>query len=570
MSQPSHRWQQAIALHQSGDLAGAQTLYEEMVRAQPEHADAINLLGALALQKADLRRAEELFARALSLDASNVGACSNHALALWRLGNLEAALAGYDRAIALKDDLGEAHFNRGQVLHQLNRPGAALASYRRAIAVEPDYAEAHERCAALQCELGEWDSALRDYDRAIELFPDYAEAYADRGNALLGLGRPEQAVASYRQALLIRADFPQAHHNLGAALTDLRQWEASLRSYERAISLNPGFTEAHRNRAMLKLLLGNFDDGWREYEWRRKMSASEADRGFPQLLWLGHQPLGGKTILLYAEQGLGDTLQFCRYARCVAELGATVQLEVQGALTGLLAKLGGVSRVISRGDPLPDVDYQCALLSLPLAFETRLDTIPSSIRYLDSDRAKVQRWQALLAASPREAGTTRIGLAWSGNSRHRNDRRRNIALEQLLECLPPGPRYISLQKDIRPEDQPALQSHPDLLTFGDELHDFSDTAALCECLDLVISVDTSVAHLSCALGKRTWILLPFVPDWRWLLDRVDSPWYPTATLYRQDRRDDWASVLQRMARDLVERYRTSCNAPQQCESVDNC
>jgi hypothetical protein len=592
------------------------------VREQPAHADAINLLGAIALQTGDARRAADLFEQAMLLDASNVGACSNHALALWQLGQLEGALASYDQVVALKSDLSEAHFNRGQVLYQLGRSEAALDSFERAITAEAGYAEAHERCAALQCELGRWDAALQDYDqviglvpdyeqahfgranvhahqkrwdlaladydRALEIRPDYAEAhsnrgvvlwsmgcfeaaaashcqalqlrpghaesYADLGNALQGLGRLEPAVASYRQALEIRADLPEVHYNLGVALTDLKKWDASMDCYERAISLRPGFTEAHRNRAMLQLLLGNFEDGWQEYEWRRKMNTSEANRGFAQPLWLGDQPLGGKTILLYGEQGLGDTLQFCRYARWVAQLGAEVQLEVQAPLTGLLTRLDGVSRVISRGESLPDVDYQCALLSLPLAFKTRIDTIPSSIRYLDSDRAKVQHWQALLSASPGENGRPRIGLAWSGNPRHRNDRRRNITLEQLLERLPPGPRYVSLQKDVRPEDWRTLQSHPEVLSFAEELRDFNETAALCECLDLVISVDTSVAHLSCALGKRSWILLPFVPDWRWLLDRVDSPWYPTARLYRQQRQEDWGSVLQRIADDLNVRY----------------
>ena len=263
-------------------------------------------------------------------------------------------------------------------------------------------------------------------------------------------------------------------------------------------------------------------------------------------MWLGSQSLQDKTILLHAEQGLGDTIQFCRYASLVAKLGAKVILEVQRPLLGLLKNLDGVSQIIARGDALPEFDYQSPLLSLPLAFKTQLHTIPSALRYLAGDSEKVLAWQARLG----EKTKPRVGLVWSGNLEHKNDHNRSLSLSQVLPYLPSSCQYICLQKELRNADQAILAQHPHIQFFGDALEDFTDTAALCDLMDVVISVDTSVAHLAAALGKPTWVLLPFSPDWRWLLDRKDSPWYPSAKLYRQERIGDWNGVLSRVREGL--------------------
>jgi hypothetical protein len=304
---------------------------------------------------------------------------------------------------------------------------------------------------------------------------------------------------------------------------------------------------------MVLLLQGDLDNGWIDYEWRLKRDGGllKDGRGFAQPHWRGQEPLAGERILLYAEQGLGDTLQFCRYVKGVAQLGASVILEVQKPLRNLLVGLEGAAQVIGRGQALPDFDYQCQLLSLPLAFKTGLDTIPATVRYLRSEPAKVAQWQARLGQRSHPC----VGLVWSGSLIHKADQKRSIALAQLIGRLPVGPQYVSLQKEVREHDLLTLRSNPAILHFGDELQDFTDTAALCECMDLVISVDTSVAHLSGALGKQTWIMLPWVPDWRWLLEREDSPWYPTVKLYRQDKLGDWNGVFERINRDLTQMFK---------------
>ena len=273
-----------------------------------------------------------------------------------------------------------------------------------------------------------------------------------------------------------------------------------------------------------------------------------ARRPFTQPLWLGTESLAGKTILLHSEQGLGDTIQFCRYAQLVAELGARVLMEVPEPLVGLLKDVRGVSHVIVRGSPLPTFDYHCPLLSLPLAFKTNLNSIPCSTKYVHADPVKLTHWTSRLG----EKRHPRIGLVWSGRTEQKNDHNRSIALAALIPHLPADCQYVSLQKEVRKIDKPMLESSTNILHFGDELHDFTDTAALCELMDVVISVDTSVAHLSGALGQPTWVLLSFNPDWRWLLERDDSPWYPSIKLYRQPRVGDWDSVLVKLTADLAQ------------------
>jgi hypothetical protein len=289
--------------------------------------------------------------------------------------------------------------------------------------------------------------------------------------------------------------------------------------------------------------------GWHDYEWRWKSPKGPnftERRSFSQPLWIGKDSIAGQTILLYGEQGLGDTLQFCRYATLVSALGATVIVEAQPPLLGLLGSLKGVSRVVAKGDSLPSFDRHCPLLSLPLAFKTTMGSIPGANPYLFSDPNKVASWQARLG----EKSRPRIGLAWSGNPRQVNNHNRSLSLSDLIAHLPPRFQYVSLQKEVPEDDRNVLERSPSLLNVADHLQDFSDTAALCECLDVVISVDTSVAHLSAALGRPTWVLLHHNPDWRWLLERDDSPWYPTVTLHRQRRYGNWPDVIERAAAAL--------------------
>jgi len=424
----------------------------------------------------------------------------------------------------------------------------ALASYDRAIAIKPDYAKAHNNRGNALKELKRWDEALASYDRAIAIKPDYADAYSNRGNALNELKRLDEALASYDRAIAIKPDYADAYSNRGVALQELKRLDEALASYDRAIAIKPDDAEAYWNKSLALLLAGEFGRGWELYEWRwKKETFTSPKRNFPQPLWLGEEDIAGKTILLHAEQGLGDTIQFCRYAKLVKALGAKVVLEVPKALRGLLSELGGVDEVIEQGKALPAFDYHCPLLSLPLAFKTNLANIPSPKPYLAASIQKCDEWEQRLGAK----GKPRVGLVWSGSTTHKNDHNRSLTLQQLLAHLPDHYEYVSLQKEVREVDKAALEvsriSH-----YGDELNDFTDTAALCQLMDLVVSVDTSVAHLAGAIGKTTWVLLPYAPDWRWLLNRNDSPWYECVKLYREDETREWEAALRFIRNDMAE------------------
>jgi tetratricopeptide (TPR) repeat protein len=468
--------QQALMLQQRGQSSGAQFILEKILKLQPDHFDALNLMGMIAAAAKNPARAARWFGKAIAVNPEHAPTYINQGSALFELREYDAALASYDRAIAMATSRAEAHFGRGNSLK----------------------------------ELGEWDAALAAYDQAIAMRSDYAEAHVNRGFVLKELKRLEEALASYNRAIAVR----------------------------------PDYAKAYCNRAFTSLLNADFANGWVDYEWR------ERGADLQQAPWRGKESLSGKTILLRSEQGLGDTLQFCRYASAVSELGAKVILEVQKPLLTLLAGLPGVSQLVANGSVLPEFDYQCPLMSLPLAFNTRVDSIPCSGGYLKSDEALRHKWRARLMQNAKP----RIGLAWSGSPTNYNDANRSIPLADLMRQLPAGFQYVALQKDLREADAQALRVNSHVLTFAEEGTDFGDAAAVCECIDLVISVDTSVAHLGGALGKETWVLLPFSPDWRWMLDRDDSPWYSSVKLYRQKNAGDWRDVLGKVRADLLMKF----------------
>jgi Flp pilus assembly protein TadD len=425
----------------------------------------------------------------------------------------------------------------------------AIRLYDRAIAIEPGQAEPYYKRANALKDIGRLEAAVADYDRAIERNPDYAYAYCNRGVVQQRLGLTDAALSSYDRAVTLAPGDAVTHCNRALLLQDCSRWDEALASYDRALAIDPQFSDAQYNRALTALFLGDFPNGWRGFEWRwrnaQRLSIG-APRHLDHQLWLGADPLAGKTLLLYSEGGLGDTLQFCRYAALGAAAGATVLLEVQPPLTELLGGLAGVAGVIAEGGALPRFDYQCPLMSAPLAFHTTLGTIPAPQGYLCADPARVAQWRTRLGERKRP----RVGLVWSGNPRNFIDQRRSIRLAEWAPQLPAEFEYFRLQKGVREEDRGALDSTPMIRSFPDDSLDFADTAALCECMDLVISVDTSIAHLSGALGRRTWALLSFLPDWRWLQDRSDCPWYPTMTLYRQASAGEWGAVFNRVREDL--------------------
>jgi tetratricopeptide (TPR) repeat protein len=432
-------------------------------------------------------------------------------------------------------------------LHRSGRLAEAVAAYQRMLAALPDEPQLLLGFGTLLLQAGELQRGLALLDRLLAVAPNHPVALSNRGNALRSLGRAAEALASYDRAIAAKPDYASAYYNRAALLQELRRFDEALRDYDRAIALSPQLADAHWNKALLHLVRGNYEDGWRLYEWRWQGPQKDEVRSFAQPLWLGREPLQGRRILLHAEAGLGDTIQFCRYAPLVSALGAQVALEVQAPLQSLLATLKGAHRLVRRGDPLPEFDLHCPLLSLPLALKTTVAAIPAAVPYLFADPQKVNDWRLRLGAAARP----RVGLAWSGSALYSNDRERSMPAGLLAELLSLPVEFHVLQKEVRPDDLATLQRLGRVQWHGERLHEFSDTAALVELMDLVVSVDTSVAHLAGALGKEVWILLPFNPDHRWLLDRSDSPWYPTATLLRQSRPGDWPGVVTEAVRRLA-------------------
>jgi len=383
-------------------------------------------------------------------------------------------------------------------------------------------------------------------EQVLAIQPSHIDALHLLGVIALQSQNLEAGLILFGQAIEIKPDFIEAHVNHGYVLQQLQRLEEADTSFNRAIEIKSDYAQAHFYKAISLLLGGKFEPGWSAYEWRWKYDKfTSPRRNLEQPLWIGNEDIAGKAILVHAEQGLGDTIQFCRYTKLVKDLGARVLLEAPKSLVGLLSSLEGVDTLIESGSPLPKFDYHCPVLSLPLAFKTQMQTIPQPKPYLFSDPQKCELWEKRLT----EKTGLRVGLVWSGGASHSNDHLRSLALEMLLRQLPRGCHYVSLQKDVREIDKKALAESA-IQHFGDDLQDFSETAALCDLVDLVISVDTSVAHLAGALGKPTWILLPYSPDWRWLLDRHDSPWYESVRLYRQDQQLEWMPVLSRVANDL--------------------
>jgi tetratricopeptide (TPR) repeat protein len=464
-------------------------------------------------------------------------------LRLAHVAQREGALAEAARLCASvlhdePDHVGALHLT-GVIAARQGLFQKALCHCERALAIQPDHVEALVNRAVALRALNRAEDALAGYERVLALRPNHAEAWYNRGNALRDLGRAEEALASYECALVAQPEHSGALLNRGNALRDLNRPEEALASYARALALRPDWAEAHWNESLVHLASGDFERGWREYEWRfRTRSPVTAPRNFLQPRWRGERDIAGRTILLHAEQGLGDSLQFCRYAPMVATLGVRVVLEVQPALKPLLISLAGVALVLAQGETLPAFDLHCPLLSLPLAFDTRRETIPASVPYLAPAPDRAAMWAAEL---PPGIGP-RVGLVWAGYAGNKNDRKRSIALSRLLAPVPAGVTFVSLQKEASAEDR-ALLAQRNIPHLGEALRDFADTAAVVAALDLVIAVDTAVAHLAGALGKRVFILLPFAPDWRWLGYRSDSPWYPTARLFRQPRPGDWDSVF---------------------------
>jgi len=548
---------QGLALHQQGKFKEAQAIYEQVLAIQPNHFDALQLLGALFNQTNQYIKSVDFLTRALQVNPNHASCYYNRGLALQQLKYLDDALTSYDKAIRIKSDYAEAYTNRGNVLQELKHFNEAITSYDKAISINPNLVQAYSNRGNVLKYHKRLDEALESYDRAISINPDYAEAYYNRGLTLQELNNFDEAIKSYDQAIRTNPNYIEAYSNRGNALKELRRLEEALESYEIAISIKLAnntmfnYADSHWNLSLLHLLLGNFKDGWQGYEWRwKKDSFISHKRSFQQPLWLGTESLQDKTILLYAEQGLGDTIQFCRYVPLVAALGAKVIVEVPSPLINLLSDLDGVSQMIAYGDELPEFDFQCPLLSLPLAFGTTIDSIPNQTPYIHSSIENQNKWHRCIGD-----GGFKIAICWQGSFTAKIDVGRSLPVS-LFEGLAKidGVRLISLQKNEGTEQLKKLpagmvvETLPEDFDSGDKA--FLDSAAVMKSVDLVITSDTALTHLAGALGVNTWLLVKHVPDWRWLLDRNDSPWYPNHRLFRQTKIDDWVSVFKEMEAEL--------------------
>jgi tetratricopeptide (TPR) repeat protein len=500
-----------------------------------------------AYGEGEFATAERLFTAVLQTQADNFDALHGLGLINFRRGRLDAALALIQAALQADLDRADGFSSLGLVFHALTHFERALKSFDAGLRIAPDDGELLNRRGVALLELGRPHDALESFDRVLAAAPNHLEALGNRGNALIKLNRAVEALASYDRALAIAPDNAQLLTNRAAALRRLDRPHEAMMSARSALVCRPDFAQAKFVEAAARLTLGDFS-GWRGYEARWSVGFLAGQRrGFSQPLWLGAPSLSGKTILLHAEQGFGDTIQFARYAPLLAGRGANVILEVQPALKRLLAATPGVAAVTARGETLPSFDFHCPLLSLPLALGTEPATIPAAIPYIVPSDDDIARWrQRLPERKPL------VGLVWSGERSHDNDLNRSLRLEALSPLLGLNDvTFVSLQHEVREVDSGLLHQHPAVIHVGDQFHDFADTAAAIAPLDAVISADTAVAHLAGAMGKPLILLLPFGADFRWLRERNDSPWYPTARLYRQPAFGDWASVVATVRQDLM-------------------
>jgi tetratricopeptide (TPR) repeat protein len=503
---------QAIGALHDGHLDKAERLCAAILEYSSDHFDTLHLTGYIRLQRGRHAEAIGFLTRAVKANAASVDAASNLGLAFQGVGRFAEAITQYRSALALSPRHPEILYNLGNAYLALDRIVEALTSY----------------------------------DEALAANPSHVGARVNRGNTLLRFNRPADALESYDLALALMPDHPQILTNRGHALRRLDRPQEALENFAVALAKSPEFPEAHFESALAHLTLGDFAAGWKAYEWRWGTGAfADKRRSFRQPQWHDGIPLGGKTVLLHAEQGFGDTLQFIRYAPLLASRGARVVCEVQPELMSLLSSLDGIE-IVAKGSALPHFDLQCPLLSLPFAFRTEPATIPAQVPYLAASASRVAHWRERLGE-----GAPRAGFVWSGSPAHKNDANRSIPLSrfgQLFADLPFA--CFSLQREMREADRDAMLHLPDLINLGAELDDFADTAAVISLLDVVVSVDTAVAHLAGALGKRVVILLPHAADFRWMRGTSDTPWYPTATLLRQPAFGDWDGVIARLAGEL--------------------
>jgi tetratricopeptide (TPR) repeat protein len=519
-------------------LAEAKEWYERALTLAPASVDTLYNLGNTCQDLGQPKRAIDYFEKALRLNPKAIELHNNLGMALQDVGRLDEAIGCYRKALSLEPDVVESLHNLAGALRERGELDAAQTYYERALGLRPDHFESHIGLGVVLRDLGRLEEAVAHYERVLSVVPDHPETLNNLGIALTDLGQPQEAIARYERALALQPQRAETYYNLAIALERQERRTEAIASYGRALALKPDYAQAHFNRAYALLLTGQLEEGWQEYEWR--FAVARYDRKFERPLWSG-EPLAGKRILIPAEQGFGDTLQFIRYVPAVVERGGKVVLEVPEPLVRLARAVAAASEVIAVGDPLPAFDYYCPLLSLPRVLRTTLATIPSAVPYLSVPTEVSAAWSERIAAPG-----LRVGLVWAGRTVGAIDLR---LLQPLWEVA--GISWFSLQVGEDAGDPSSIDGVK-IADLAPWLTDFAETAAAVYHLDLVISVDTSVAHLAGALSRPTWIMLRHPPEWRWLLERKDSPWYPTARLFRQTNEGDWQGVVHEVAAALAQ------------------
>ena len=505
--------QKAISFHKVGDLAQAARGYQQILSLTSKHFDATHLLAVVNAQLGQVDKSRDLFTRALALRP-------NHA---------------------------EAHFNKGTMEKAAGELVAAVIDFGFTLENAPDHLGALNNRSLVLLELQRFEEALSDNERLLKLTPEDAVAHNNRGTILHKMMRLDQSLTSFDKAIRLKPDYVEAFNNRGNLLKDLHRFDEAIADYNSAIAIDSDFAAAPFNKSITMLLKGDLEQGWRLWEWRwQQTKLTSPKRDFEAPLWIDNSDIDGKTILLHSEQGFGDTIQFIRYAPMVADLGARIVVEAPASLHPLLSSVCGVDQLVDKGEALPSFDYHCPLMSLPMAFGTTLKTVPAEVPYLTVSRARADYWSARLGSSLKP----RVAFAWRGNPNNSNDRNRSAKLVDLRQHLSPDIDWLCLHHDLDTLESETAKSINHLMTPLDADTDLEDATAICALADVIVTVDTSFAHVAGALGKTSFVMLPFTPDWRWMMGRHDSPWYPTMTLFRQDGSHDWRLVMQDVATAL--------------------
>lgn len=531
----------AVSNHRQGKLAEAEKLYRQVLTRDPNFAAAYYMLAVLGQAVGRTADALVLAKRAVELNGGAPDFQALMGVLQATTGQLEPAIASFRRALMLRPNDPEARNNLGNALRETGRPQEAIVEYQHALRSKPDFAEVLNNLSNAYRDVGRFEEAVDVARRAIAMKPGYAGALNNLGNGLKELGQFTEAGAAYAEALAFQPGYSDAYYNIGNLEKEKGELDAAVKAYERALRMRPVFPSARWNLGLTLLLKGDYERGWDAYEARWSVAKQPADRGLAKPEWDGGE-LDGKRILLHCEQGLGDTIQFIRYAPLVQKKGGHVYALVNPELERLLKGQLGIEKHFADEFALPEIDVQCPMLTVPRLQKTTLKTIPAEVPYLHADAALVARWK--LQLDRQGDGKRKIGLVWAGRPENQRDRRRTMKLElfaplsQITDI-----QLFSLQKGDAARQVGAAPAGMNLIDLAPRLTDFAETAAVIMNLDLVISVDTAVAHLAGALGRRVWTMIPFAPDWRWLLNRTDSPWYPTMKLFRQHEWGKWDDAV---------------------------